>query len=270
MRRPDIDFSDVGPHWAPNTEAAHLINAANLVPAYVEPFLLKVMRQAKRRLDPAGDADLLADLDIFNGQEAQHTRMHAAAFRVVRDRYPGVVEYEDAYRASYDRFLAGKSLRFLLAYADGFEAYASATAPAWVDGALDPLFAGGDQRSLDVWKWHLAEEYEHRSVVFSVYERLYGRPAWRAWLYRAAMYVYTQVHLGWFTARLYRYLLARDRAGMSARERIASRRRTRAVAVHAGRAFLRDMLRPLSPVYDPARVPPPTRLEETLARYDAP
>ncbi|MGH9093866.1 MAG: metal-dependent hydrolase [Acidimicrobiales bacterium] len=267
VRRPDFDFSQVVPHWAPNAEAAQLVNASHMVPAYIEPFLIKVMRRAKADLDPERDAQLLADIDVFNQQEGQHAKMHAAALRMVRDHYPGIAEHERAFRSAYQGFLERKSLRFLLAYSDGFEAYASATAQVWVDGRLDRLFQGGDEQSLAVWKWHLAEEYEHRSVVFQVYERLYGRPAWRGWLYRVAMYGYSQVHIGWSTGRLYRHLLGEDRTDMSVGQRKASKRRTRQVAVHTQGRFLTPMIRPLSPSYDPANLPPPARLDDVLACY---
>jgi hypothetical protein len=247
VRRPDFDFSDTVPHWAPNVEAAQLVNAAHMVPAYIEPFLITVMRHARGKLDPEQDAGLIADIDVFNRQEGQHTKMHAAALRMVRDHYPGIADYERAYRAEYERFSAHRSLRFLLAYSDGFEAYASATAKTWVDGDLDRLFEGGDERSLDLWKWHLAEEYEHRSVVFEVYERLYGHPRWQAWLYR--------------------YLLAQDQTGMSVAERKASKRRIRQVAQTVQGQFVKAMTKPLSPFYDPARLPPPVRLDAVLARY---
>ncbi len=268
VRRPDFEFADVVPHWAPNAEAAQLVNAANLVPAYIEPFLIKVMREAKARLDPTRDAALLDDVDVFMRQEGQHAKMHTAALRMVRDHYPGIAAHEQRFASTLDDFLEHKSLRFLLAYSDGFEAYASATAAAWIDGGMDALFDGaGDDTSLELWKWHLAEEYEHRTVVFDVYERLNGGGRARrlaGWAYRAAMYCYCQVHLAWHTARLYRYLLTRDRATMTRRQRTQSKRRTRGVALHAQRRFAPAMTRPLSPTYDPSRLRRPTQLDAAL------
>ena len=42
VRFPKWDFSGLRAHWAPHREFAQIHNAASTVPAYVEPFLLKV------------------------------------------------------------------------------------------------------------------------------------------------------------------------------------------------------------------------------------
>ena len=52
-RFPTFDFSKVRAHWTRSPEFAQRCNAASLVPAYVEPFLLKVMKTAKDKIDPA-------------------------------------------------------------------------------------------------------------------------------------------------------------------------------------------------------------------------
>ena len=269
VRYPDFDFSDMTPHWASNPEAAQCINASHLVPAYIEPFLIKVMRRAKAELDPTRDAELIADIDVFNKQEGQHTKLHGGYMRMLRSHgYDGMAEIEQRYAGDYERFLETKSLRFLLAYCDAFEAVGSAIAPTWVDGEMDDALEGADERALGIWKWHLGEEYEHRTVVFRTYERLYGKPAVRSYLYRVALFLYCGVHLGKHVGRLRKYLLATDRAGMSASELAASKARQKAApSPTGGRANIRRMLRPFSPVYDPAKVPPPRCLDAVLAEY---
>src|SRR4051812_43327597 len=53
VRAPHFDFSGVPLNWAPeNPEAAHYVDASGIVPAYIEPFLIKVMNRAKALLDP--------------------------------------------------------------------------------------------------------------------------------------------------------------------------------------------------------------------------
>ena len=47
VRRLKIDYSTIKPHWAPNIEFAQHENAGGLTPAHVEPYLIKVMNQAK-------------------------------------------------------------------------------------------------------------------------------------------------------------------------------------------------------------------------------
>src|SRR3546814_5300278 len=52
-RFPKFDFSNIRAHWTPNKEFAQRANAASLIPAYIEPYLLKVMVKAKPLIDPS-------------------------------------------------------------------------------------------------------------------------------------------------------------------------------------------------------------------------
>src|ERR1700709_2245728 len=74
-RFPKFDFSQVRAHWTRNAEFAQRANAASLIPAYIEPYLLKVMMQARKRIDPS-KTRLLSDVDIFIKQEMQHCKQH--------------------------------------------------------------------------------------------------------------------------------------------------------------------------------------------------
>src|SRR3546814_8088639 len=49
VRFPKWGFSTVRAHWAPNHEFAQMQNAASTVPAYIEPYLVKVMLKAQAR-----------------------------------------------------------------------------------------------------------------------------------------------------------------------------------------------------------------------------
>ena len=72
VRNPHFDFSNTRAHWCTSPEQSQVINAGNIIPTYIEPFLIKVMRKAAKELDPVADAELIADMDIFNRQEAQN------------------------------------------------------------------------------------------------------------------------------------------------------------------------------------------------------
>jgi predicted metal-dependent hydrolase len=47
VRYPEFDFSQTSVHWCKNPEQSQVINAGNIIPTYIEPFLIKVMRKAK-------------------------------------------------------------------------------------------------------------------------------------------------------------------------------------------------------------------------------
>src|SRR5271163_2619967 len=121
VRQPQWDFSNIRAHWARDPQFAQTFNAASSVPAYVEPYLVKVMRLAQTKLDPS--SPLHADVTIFIKQEMQHCKQHLAFNRALHAQgYAGMLEIEKAYQADYDRYLREKSLRFNCAYSEGFEA----------------------------------------------------------------------------------------------------------------------------------------------------
>ncbi|KQM03251.1 putative metal-dependent hydrolase [Frankia sp. CpI1-P] len=270
VRSPEFDFTDVSPRWGANLEAVHLVNAQGIIPAYIEPFLIKVMRRAAEELDPLVDAELLHDIDLFNRQEGQHYRLHRAFNAMVRDGgYPDMTDYEAVFERDYEHFLRTRSLRWLLAYCEGFETIGSTGAELWVDGLMETELGAPPSPAADLWKWHLAEEYEHRTVVNRVYHRLYGRPRLVAWLYRARGIVTASRHLNRRTSPLRRYLLDVDRRGMTDEQRRQSEEREAATARKLGTANLRRLARAFSPFYDPATTPPPAGQQAILARYPA-
>ncbi|HEY2331848.1 MAG TPA: metal-dependent hydrolase, partial [Acidimicrobiales bacterium] len=136
VRQPTIDFSQVTPRWTTNGEFAQSFNALSTVPAYIEPYLISVMRKAKEKLGP-GDEELLDDCEVFIKQEAQHFKLHRAYNARLREAggYDGMKPLEKRYEDDYDRFLAKRSLHFNLGYSEGFEAIGSAGAEFWVDYA---------------------------------------------------------------------------------------------------------------------------------------
>jgi predicted metal-dependent hydrolase len=74
VRKPPLDFSEVPVHWSHNREFAQRWNAGSFVPAYIEPFLVKVLTEAKPLL--AGKPALLDEVGIFIKQEMEHCKQH--------------------------------------------------------------------------------------------------------------------------------------------------------------------------------------------------
>lgn len=272
VRYPKFDFSNTPPHWCDNPEHAQIINAGNIIPAYIEPFLIRVLRRAKQELDPVADAELIADIDIFNKQEGQHLKMHGGMMTMLRNNgYGDMKPIEDEYQADYERFLAEKSLPWLLAYCDGFEAFGASAADKWIDGAIESDLHNADPQVIELFRWHLAEEYEHRTVCHRLYKRL-GRRGGPIVAYFRRIYglFYAARHMHGYSKRLAEFLLAKDREGMTPEQLDASKERE-AVARKAAQAApnRNEMLRILSPRYNPADNPPPRKLDEVLAAYSS-
>jgi hypothetical protein len=259
VRHPTFNFTGVNPVWADNAEAVHSLNAQGIVPAYIEPFLIKVMRRAKAELDPTRHSALIGEIEVFNKQEAQHYKFHAALNKWVRQNgYEGMESYERSYEAEYEEMLATRPLKWLVAYCEGFESMGLLAAKWFVDGEFESQLPNADPRPVALWKWHLAEEYEHRTVAFRVLKALYGKNWLSFYLLRVSGFVNASRHIGSNVTKLQRYLMATYRE----REAIAAPTKRRASRSQFG--LLTEALGVFSPFYDPARKNAPVHLDQVL------
>lgn len=272
VRYPPMNFADVQPHWAPNKEFAQQYNAFSLVPAYIEPFLVKVMMRAKQELqkqDPVKHKDLIEEVDIFIKQEVQHCKRHLDFNKQMHSFYPGMVEIEKEYEADYARFLKEESLEFLCAYSEGFEAMGS-TAGQFIFTQIDDLLEGADPRVVDLWKWHLAEEFEHREITYKVFNTLYGKGFFRGYFARVNGAIQAVKHIRGYVQRMTNYLLEEDRKGMSPEERNASIARAEIYSKRVKAFNLPRMVRVILPFYNPARKRKPAGMDEYLKQFEGP
>ncbi len=267
VRQPGFDFSSINPHWAPVREFAQSYNAFSTVPAHIEPFLVKVMMRVKEVLGPEHQA-LRNDIEIFNKQEVQHCKQHVAFNKMLyKSGYPGMQAIEKSYRDDYARFLEQKSLRFNVAYCEGFEAMGSAAGQVFFE-ELKEYLDGADELAVNLWKWHLAEEFEHREVCFQAYKALYGKGLF-AYLYRVWGFMFAAKHIGTHTARVAAYLNAVDREALSEPERQASLAREKTLKGKIRKASRQRLFKVLSPSYDPGKMVPSPGMVELLARYSS-
>jgi len=222
--------------------------ALSMTMPYLEPYLIRTMKGA---IPEIRDPGLVEDVKRFSQQEGHHFRNHADLNARVRAAFeePVAEELRAIERAlddDYQRFSRTESLRFNLAYAEGFEAMTCASALAMAEHRVFDRMPGGE-----IWGWHMAEEIEHRTVAFEVYEHLVG-----SYLYRIGMGAWCQWHYIGFIRRF---------AGCMARG--LGRRPTRGRLDPMQRTALRNYLRTWSPRYHPRRIVVPEGVEALLARY---
>ena len=271
VRIPNFDFSGFRARWARNPEFAQTYNASSIVPAHIEPYLCRVMTRARKELG-SRHAGLDAEVAIFIRQETQHCRQHLAFNSFLHEGgYEGMLPIEKQYQADYQRFLTKKSLKFNLAYSEGFEALGCASAEIWFGGELDELLAGADPGAVELWKWHLAEEFEHRTVCYDVFKALYAQGFWNSivngYFYRLYGFFYATLHINSYTTRCASYLIGKDREGVGEEELQRSKAREKAVRKALRKATLPKLLKVLSPFYNPRYKRMPQSMDELLARY---
>jgi predicted metal-dependent hydrolase len=267
VRRPDFDFTASDPHWGDNLGAVTVINAASIIPTPIERYLIKVMRQARQQLDPVTDAELVETVELFNKQEGQHLKLHNALLTMLSTRYPRLREFEAAYAADLEGFLATEPLEWNLAYCEGFESTGCATASVFVDGVIAEICGDRGSAPMRLWEWHLAEEFEHRAVVHDVIDRLYGEDRGHELRVRGA--TFNRDHIARHTLAVTAYLMEVDHAGLGPDERAAAEQAVVEGGVAIGGAAGERMRWVFDPHYDPAGVAPPNRYEAALA-YGAP
>jgi predicted metal-dependent hydrolase len=247
VRRPAIAFDTVQPHWSWHREFAQAFNAASTSLPHIEPYLNRVIRRARAELAP-GQVALIEAAQLFMQQEANHYKLHQQYNETLYAAgYTGLRAIESKLHADFDRFLEQKSLRFNMAYSEGFESLGIIYARFFFE-RIDDLLLDADRAVVDLWKWHLAEEFEHRSVCYDLYETLYGGYWYRIYGLAVAFF-----HLGAYGARATGYLLEHDRARLSRRDRLASRWRAARYQFRLMAFALPRVLAILSPFYDPRR-----------------
>jgi len=266
VRYPEFDLSDSVPHWGDNVEACTVINAGGIIPPPIERYLIKLMRQVKELLDPVKDAQLLRDVDVFCKQEAQHYKLHDDYLAMLeRGGYPRIREYEAAFEADLEEFRTTRDLEWNLGYGEGFESSGPAMASAWLDGHVKALCGDHGSVPMQLWMWHLAEEFEHRTVVHDVLHRLYGPE--RSFELRKTVGTFARSHYGDHAARAAAYLYEVDRATMTDREIAASIEREGETWLAYGTLFADKLNWILESDYNPLNVDAPAGYGTVLAAY---
>jgi uncharacterized protein len=252
VRRPPIDFAHALPHWSWHREFAQAFNAGSTSLPHIEPYLNRIVRQARDQL-PQEQAALREAAQIFMQQEANHYKLHQLYNETLyRAGYTGLRDIEAKLRADYDDFLANKSLRFNIAYAEGFESL-GIIYTAFFFERIDDLLAGADSDVTTLWKWHLAEEFEHRNVCHDLYHALFSNYWDGGYFYRIYGLLYAFVHLGAYGQGATAYLLSVDQAKLSAKEKRLSRWRNVTYQLQLMAFALPRVLTIFSPFYNPQK-----------------
>ena len=226
---------------------------------YLEPYLIRTMRES---LKQTTDTSVASDVKQFIGQEAQHFRQHRVLNDMLRNcdsAYAGLQAIEDEMEADYQRYTKTKSLKFNLAYAEGFEAATCALARNVLKhGDLD----GGSCGVGRLLSWHLTEEIEHRTVTFNIYDHLFG-----SYFYRLFIGIYAQYHFFGYVFRFARFIKDNQPEQGSASTATTAEHSARPKGVVAALALLGSLLSTYLPWYNPANIKLPNKISELSSRY---
>jgi predicted metal-dependent hydrolase len=210
-RRVAFDWSETPLHWVPGDPlTTHVVNVLHLLLPAGERWFVHVYKQVMPLID---DDDLRLAVKGFMGQEAVHSRAHAAVLDHMRahdlDPDPFVKQIDWL----FTKLLGDETLPPMLSRTWLMERVAiiaaiehfTAVLGAWIldSPALDA--SGADATMLDLLRWHGAEEVEHRSVAYDVFAHLNG-----SWLARVRTMLVVAPTMIWLWRRGTRFMCAVD------------------------------------------------------------
>lgn len=206
-RRVEFDWSTAPLVWIPNEPiASYLLNSLNLVIPEGERMMIQAFDEA---LPHVRDEKLREDMLGFVGQELLHAAAHDEVMHEVFPRHGVDPEPFSRQIEYFFRNLLGmgdssdpRVNRQRLIERLGFAASAEHMFAFMGDWALNADLEkfGADPQMLDLFRWHGAEEVEHRAVAHDVacyfgvgyvrrsFSMIVTWPVFIGWLVRAAMY----------------------------------------------------------------------------------
>jgi predicted metal-dependent hydrolase len=171
VRTPSLEVpDDLPPAWHPYLpELAYAANSISLLMPYVEPYLARSVRAVLDDLD----GPLREQTADYVRQELAHHVAHRRFNDVLAAGCPSLPRLERLIGRTYRWLGRSRSERFGVAFAAGSESIAFAIA-RWADQHVAVLFDDVDPGVSSLFLWHLAEEVEHKSAAYDVFEALDG------------------------------------------------------------------------------------------------
>ena len=179
VRRVSFEYTDdIDPMWVPHLpEFAAAANAISLGMPYAEPLFIKAVRSTFDQIDD----DLRERSETYIRQETGHHTQHKRFNDLISARYPGTLRVQRMMAAN-SAWVWRRSPKFRVAYAAAGETISYGVA-RWTEAHLGELMDRAEPVPATLFLWHLAEEIEHKSNTYDVFEATDGsrlRYAWAA------------------------------------------------------------------------------------------
>jgi uncharacterized protein len=192
IRRLELDLSQGFPrHWSGGDAfASQFHNALSMSFPVGEQSFIDAVREGAKLLPDTPEFALQRDtVAQFIGQEATHRHIHAL-YNAELENQGLVNRWQDwaTRRIAFARS-RGIGARHMLAVTAAYEHLTAVLADYLLrhDTSLDKA----EPLMRTLWRWHAAEETEHRAVAFDLYVSLKGSYGWRVRWYVYAMLIFT-------------------------------------------------------------------------------
>jgi uncharacterized protein len=171
VRNPKFAIGDDVPkqwHARSRSVTAFFNNLSSLFPVGERFFIASV----KAHRDRVSDETLLAAIEGFCGQEGIHGREHVRYNRMLIDQGYPVAEMEESVVSLLSFVSSVLPMRSQLAATCALEHFTALLAEVIL--GEPKLLEEAHPVMAELWRWHAAEENEHKSVAFDVYEAAGG------------------------------------------------------------------------------------------------
>ncbi|WP_180124534.1 metal-dependent hydrolase [Acinetobacter sp. YH12097] len=169
VRRAQFNPKAIRRHYFANSPVmSHLLTALSSTFPIGEQFFVHSVRNVR---DKVTDEKLQAQIAAFIGQEAMHSKAHAAFNDAWRTEDYNLDRFQ-AWLGRKDRYIKNLHPKIQLAITCAFEHFT-----AMLGGYIlrhPEVLSTLDDDAVRLWVWHAIEEIEHRSVAFDVYQAVYG------------------------------------------------------------------------------------------------
>ena len=151
-----------------------------------EQFFMDSVRNGLAQLPPEQHARFDAEVRGFIGQEATHRRIHALFNgHLERMGYANTIAERATARIKKQAHL---DPRMHVAGTAATEHFTALFAD-WMLRHPEAL-EGAEERLQTLWLWHSAEESEHRSTAFDIYQAMGGSHVWRVRVFRYVSFIF--------------------------------------------------------------------------------
>lgn len=190
VRRLLIDLDQpVERHWC-NGDAflTAWFNALSMSFPFGEQFFIDSVLNGLKALPADEQSRLREEVQGFVGQEATHRRIHTL-FNAQIEKHGLRNDWEPRARRRL-ALMEGADVRHSVAITAANE-HITALFAQWMLSHPE-LLDGCDPRLKTLWLWHSAEEAEHKSTAFDIYQALGGNHTWRVrWMRRVTVFFLT-------------------------------------------------------------------------------
>jgi uncharacterized protein len=152
--------------------ATAFYNALSVTFPRGEAFFIESVKAFRDGADPK----LAAEIRVFVQQEVVHGREHIAFNNRVSDAGYDISRLEESVTTSLE-MTKGRPEILNLAVTMALEHYTAIMAQQFVKEAAH--FAGADDESRNLWRWHAIEEIEHKGVAYDTWR--YATKDWTRW-----------------------------------------------------------------------------------------